>query len=65
MLLVRAFDHAPATLLAPFGYTQLVAAIVVGWLLFDNFPDAVALGGMALIVASGVTMAVRQRGART
>ncbi len=60
MLLVRAFDHAPATLLAPFGYTQLVAAIVVGWLVFGNFPDGVALFGMALIVASGVTMAVRQ-----
>jgi len=64
MLLVRAFDHAPATLLAPFGYTQLVAAITVGWLVFGNFPDAIALGGMALIVASGVTMAVRQRAPR-
>jgi len=31
---------------------------------FGNFPDAIALGGMALIVASGVTMAVRQRAPR-
>ena len=61
LLLVRAFEQASATLLAPFAYVHIVFALALGMAVFGNFPDAPALAGMALIVATGVWMAMRQR----
>lgn len=60
-LLVRAFERAPASLLAPFMYLQVVAALSLGWLVFGNFPDLVALAGMGLIALTGVAMALRSQ----
>lgn len=60
-LLVRAFEQASATLLAPFAYVHIVFALGLGMAVFGNFPDAPALAGMVLIVATGVWMAMRQR----
>jgi len=60
LLLVRAFERAPAALLAPFLYLQVVAALALGWLVFGNFPDLIALAGMGLIALTGVTMVSRR-----
>jgi drug/metabolite transporter (DMT)-like permease len=60
-LLIRAFDHASATLLAPFSYSGLVWAMLLGLAVFGDFPDAWSLGGMAVIVASGLFLAGRHR----
>lgn len=60
-LLIRAFDHAPASTLAPFVYLQIVAALLLGWLVFGNFPDVWALAGMALVIGTGMAMAVSHR----
>jgi drug/metabolite transporter (DMT)-like permease len=62
LLLVRAYERADATTLAPYTYMHAVAALVTGWLVFGAFPDAVSLLGMAMIVATGVAMAVLRRG---
>lgn len=59
LLLVRAYEHASASTLAPYGYAHVVAALAFGWLVFGNFPDSLALAGMALIVGTGVWMAWR------
>jgi len=60
-LLIRAFDYASATLLAPFSYSGLVWAMLLGLAVFGDFPDAWSLGGMAVIVASGLFLAGRHR----
>lgn len=60
-LIIRAFDYAPPVVLAPFAYMQIVAALLLGWLAFSNFPGPLSLAGMLLIVATGVLMALRQR----
>ena len=60
-LLIRAFEYAGATLLAPFTYTTLVWAMLYGWLVFGQFPDAVSLCGSAIIVGSGLFLVGRQR----
>jgi drug/metabolite transporter (DMT)-like permease len=60
-VLIRAFDHAPATLLAPFVYSQLIWVMLFGWFVFGDFPDGWSLVGMAVIVASGLYIANRQR----
>lgn len=61
LLLTNAFRFASAATLAPFTYSQIVFAGVVGYLAFDHAPDAGALIGMAVIIASGLCMAYVQR----
>lgn len=61
LLLVRAYEHAPASTLAPFGYAQVVAALAFGWVVFGNFPDTLALAGIATIVGSGLWLAWQRR----
>ncbi len=60
-LLVRAYAHASAAALAPYGYAHVVMSLPMGYLVFGNFPDRVALAGMAIVVATGVWMATRPR----
>jgi drug/metabolite transporter (DMT)-like permease len=60
-LLIKAYDHANATLLAPYTYTALVWAVLLGWLVFGDFPDGWSLVGMGIIVLSGLYLANRQR----
>jgi drug/metabolite transporter (DMT)-like permease len=61
LMLVRAYETANASTLAPFTYSHTVAALGTGWLVFGTFPDGWALAGMALIVATGTAMAVFRR----
>jgi drug/metabolite transporter (DMT)-like permease len=61
LLLVRAYERANASTLAPYTYAHTVAALAMGWLVFGTFPDGPALVGMAMIVATGVAMAVARR----
>lgn len=60
-LLIKAFETAPAPTLAPFIYFQIVTVMVLGWLVFGQFPDGWSLAGMAIIVASGLWLAFRHR----
>jgi drug/metabolite transporter (DMT)-like permease len=60
-LLIRAFAVAPASLLAPFGYAQLIWSIGIGYAWFGDFPDASTLAGAALISASGLYVLYRER----
>jgi drug/metabolite transporter (DMT)-like permease len=59
-MLIRAFELAPASTLAPFVYAQLVAVLILGWAVFGHFPDGLSLVGMAIIVASGAFVAIRR-----
>jgi drug/metabolite transporter (DMT)-like permease len=61
MCLIRAFDYAGPTLLAPFVYTALIWVMLLGWIVFGDFPDGWSLLGMAIIVASGLYIVNRQR----
>jgi drug/metabolite transporter (DMT)-like permease len=59
-VLIRAFEYAPASVLAPFVYAQLVTVLILGYLVFGAFPDGPSLVGMAIIVASGAWIATHQ-----
>lgn len=59
-VLIRAFEHAPASVLAPFVYAQLATVLVLGYAVFGDFPDGWSLVGMAIIVLSGAWIAARQ-----
>ncbi|MDR2450659.1 MAG: DMT family transporter [Candidatus Accumulibacter sp.] len=60
LILIRAYDHAPASRVAPFSYSQLVWVAIIGYFAFGDFPDAWSLFGMGVIIASGVFMATRR-----
>ena len=47
--------------MAPFRYTSLLFAIILGWLLFDTLPDRWTLLGGAIVVVSGIYMLLRER----
>lgn len=46
---------------APFRYTALVWALILGLLAFNDWPDAITLLGAAIIVASGLFTFYRER----
>ena len=54
-LLIQAFAHAPAGVLAPFAYAQIVSATIVGFIFFDAVPNVWTLLGVTMTVAAGVS----------
>lgn len=58
---IQAFRHADASLLAPFSYVQLLWASAFGFVLFAVLPDAFTWLGSAIIIASGLYTAHRER----
>ncbi|MEB8388695.1 DMT family transporter [Rhodobacteraceae bacterium KMM 6894] len=60
MLLTRAYQVANASLVAPFDYTYLPFAALVGWWIFNETPPTSTLIGMALIIASGLYLGMRE-----
>lgn len=57
----RALAYAPANVVAPFQYTQLLGSVIVGYLFFGDFPDFLGWVGAAIIVASGLYIGFAQR----
>jgi drug/metabolite transporter (DMT)-like permease len=60
-LLIGAFVRAPASLIAPFTYLQMIWATLYGCLLFAQLPDRLSALGMGVIVASGVALVLHER----
>jgi len=62
-LLIKAFEAASPATTAPFLYSHLIWAVVYGALLFGDLPDGWTVAGAAVIVASGIYVWHRERGA--
>jgi drug/metabolite transporter (DMT)-like permease len=60
LILIRALTIAPASLLAPFAYSQIVWALALGYLVFGDLPDRWMLIGCGVIVASGLYVFYRE-----
>ena len=57
-LQIKAYQCAPASLLAPFVYLQIVAATTLGWLIWRQFPDALSWLGITIVCGSGVAASI-------
>lgn len=56
----RAFAAGPASIIAPFHYAQLIWAAVLGYLVFGEVPGAATWVGAAVIIGSGLYIALRE-----
>lgn len=60
LLQIQAYRNAPASLLSPFLYVQIIAATTLGWLVWQQFPDLVSWLGIAVIIASGLPIMLQE-----
>ena len=58
---VQAMRHGDISVVAPFRYTVVVWAIIVGFLVWGEVPDWPMLIGTAIIIATGVYTLYRER----
>jgi len=56
LALIHAFARAPASVLAPYGYTQIIWMVLSGWIVFGDLPSSNTVTGGAIVVASGLLL---------
>lgn len=57
LLLLYVYQLVPATRVAPLVYFQLVAAVGLGWLIFNDLPDVWTWAGLIVIITAGLASA--------
>ena len=60
-LLIAAHRLAPAAVLSPFIYTEIVLVIILGFVVFGDVPNRWTLVGASIVIASGLYMLHRER----
>ncbi len=58
--MISSFRFAPASIVAPVVYFQIVGATVFGLIVFDAFPDTITWIGIAIVVGAGIYIGVRE-----
>jgi drug/metabolite transporter (DMT)-like permease len=56
-----ALKYAPSATLAPLHYSEIVTAVILGYLIFGDFPNAMTWAGILVIVSSGLYIIHRER----
>jgi drug/metabolite transporter (DMT)-like permease len=59
-LMIEAFRHGEAALVAPFKYTTMVWAVLFGYLFFGDLPDTWTLAGAAVVLLAGLYILHRE-----
>ncbi len=59
-MMTQAFRVAPAAMVAPFDYTALIWASLLGWLIWAERPDLFTWIGAAIIILSGMIIVLRE-----
>lgn len=60
---IKAYRHAPVSVLAPFDYSALIWGALLGWLIWREQPGVEIWIGAAIVTAAGVYIARREAGA--
>jgi len=60
-LLILAFSRAPASVVAPFTYTQIVWMTLSGWVFFGDVPGGTTIAGGAVVICSGLWLLWQER----
>ena len=54
LFLIYSLRYANASILAPFGYFEIVTNIILGYYIFNQFPDIWTFLGLFIIISSGI-----------
>ena len=58
--MTSSFRFAPVSVIAPFDYTQLVWASLLGFLIWGELPQTLTIVGAVIVAASGVYILLRE-----
>jgi drug/metabolite transporter (DMT)-like permease len=61
-LIIRSTRAGDVSAIAPFRYTGLLWALVLGWAVWGDVPDPLAWAGIAMLIAAGLYLIRRERG---
>jgi drug/metabolite transporter (DMT)-like permease len=61
ILLTSSYRYADASLVAPFDYTSMLLALLIGYFVFDEVPTATMLFGAGIVIFAGVLIIWRER----
>lgn len=61
LFFTQSYRYADASVLAPFDYATLVWALIIGLLIFNEFPEPIVIGGGIIVVVSGLIIVLRER----
>ena len=60
-LVITAYEIAPASIISPFFYVELVGVALLGFVVFGDIPEPMTWLGAGIIVSSGIYIAHRER----
>lgn len=61
LIMTETFRLAPASVLAPFDYTAMIWAVILGYAMFGEMPTLAIYAGSVIVVASGLLVIWRER----
>jgi len=61
ILLTSSYRYADASLVAPFDYTSMILALLIGYFIFDEVPTTTMLIGAGIVILAGVLIIWRER----
>ncbi len=61
IMVTSSYRFGTASMLAPFDYSSMIFATLIGWVIFSEVPTPTILIGAALVIAGGVLIIWRER----
>jgi len=61
IVLTESYRHAAASVVAPFDYTSMILALILGYVMFGETPTVMIVIGSAIIAAAGLFVIWRER----
>jgi drug/metabolite transporter (DMT)-like permease len=61
MLFTDSYRYAPASFLAPFDYTSMLWAFLLGYWIFGEVPTSYVVGGAVIVAGAGILVILRER----
>jgi drug/metabolite transporter (DMT)-like permease len=61
ILMTQSFRYADASLIAPFEYSSMIWALLIGWLVFSHLPTTWVIVGAVIVASSGIFVIWRER----
>lgn len=61
IFLTTSYRFADTSVIAPFEYTSIMLAVIVGYTVFDEVPTAPTIAGVCLVICAGLIIIYRER----